>query len=145
MNNNNLVLIVDDEPDMCWAFEWIFRGMGFHTASAQSGRDAIRLLEQIPFRFAFVDVRLPDVDGVDLAKELQRLQPDLPIVLVSGHFYEDDSDFQQRMREASVRGFIGKPFLLEEVRQAAFYLQCDAPSAECALMNIQNSYSRASL
>jgi len=132
MNSGNLILIVDDEPDMCWAFEWIFRGMGFHTASAQNGQDAIRLMEQVLFRIAFVDVRLPDVDGVELAKELQRLQPGLPIVLVSGHFYEDDRDFQQRMREASVHGFIGKPFLLDEVRQAALYLRGDLPSSECA-------------
>ena len=132
MNGKNLILIVDDEPDMCWAFEWIFHRMGFHTVSALNGRDAVRLMEQIPFRIAFVDVRLPDTDGVDLAKELQRLQPDLPIVLVSGYFYEDDWEFQQRMRETSVRGFIGKPFLLDEVRQAALYLQGDLPSSECA-------------
>jgi len=132
MNGKNLILIVDDEPDMCWAFEWIFHRMGFHTVSALNGRDAVRLMEQIPFRIAFVDVRLPDTDGVDLAKELQRLQPDLPIVLVSGYFYEDDWEFQQRMRGTSVRGFIGKPFLLDEVRQAALYLQGDLPSAESA-------------
>jgi len=126
MNAGKPVLIVDDEPDLCWALEHVLNQMGFYTIIARNGREALSLAEHTLFRTAFVDIKLPDVDGIELAMQIRGLRPDLPIVLVSGYYYEDDQALQQRMKETSISGFIGKPFLLEEVRKAAQSVNCTA-------------------
>ena len=110
------VLIVDDEPDMCWALERIIAGMGYQTVSAPSGQDAAQLVEQIPVEMALVDAKLPDMEGIDLARQLRQRQPGLPVVLVSGYFYELDARVQEWIRQEVIWGFIGKPFVLSQVR-----------------------------
>ena len=112
------VLIVDDEPDMCWALERIIAGMGYQTVSAPSGQDAAQLVERIPVQMALVDAKLPDMEGIDLARQLRQRQPDLPVVLVSGYFYELDARVQEWIRQEVIWGFIGKPFVLSQVRKA---------------------------
>jgi len=112
------VLIVDDEPDMCWALERIIARMGYQTVSAPSGHEVAQLVERAPVELALVDAKLPDMEGIDLARQLRQRQPGLPIVLVSGYFYERDTRVQEWIRQGDIWGFIGKPFVLSQVRQA---------------------------
>lgn len=116
-NENKTILIVDDEPDMGWALERIFQGMGLLSAKAGSGEEALRLVEQTSFRLAFVDAKLPDIEGIDLARRIRQVRPDLLVVLVSGYFYEHDEEVQGHVNEGLLFGFIGKPFLLDQVRK----------------------------
>lgn len=113
------ILVVDDEPDICWALSEILKGMSFRTITAGTGEEAIRLALRSRFRLAFVDAKLPDPDGIDLAKRLREMQPKLPIVLVSGYYYDDDSGVRRLVEDGVIAGFISKPFLLEAVRKAA--------------------------
>ena len=112
------VLVVDDEPDICWALQRILKGMGFETVTASNGKDALRAPEQAPLRLAFVDVKIPDMDGVDLARRLRAVQPGLAVILLSGYFYEEDAQVQSALRDGLIRGFISKPFLIEQIREA---------------------------
>jgi len=114
------VLIVDDEPDMCWALERIVARMGYETVSASSGQGVIELVAsgRWPVELVLVDAKLPDMEGIDLAKQLRQRQSGLPIILVSGYFYERDARVQEWIRQATISGFIGKPFVLSEVRKA---------------------------
>lgn len=112
------ILVTDDEPDMCWALERILKGMGFMTAAATSGREALQLAERTPFHLAFLDAKLPDMEGIELARRLRRLEPAIPVVLVSAYFYEDDAQVQQWVRQGLIRHFISKPFLVDQVQTA---------------------------
>ena len=118
MSDAITVLIVDDEPDMCWALERIIAQMGYQTVSASSGEGVAQLMERVPVELALVDAKLPDMEGIDLAKQLRQRQPGLPIVLVSGYFYERDARIQEWIRQGTIWGFIGKPFVLSVVRKA---------------------------
>ena len=62
------LLIVDDEPDMCWALEHILEKNGFLTKKALSGGEALSLIESERFRLIFLDAKLPDIDGLELAR-----------------------------------------------------------------------------
>jgi CheY-like chemotaxis protein len=61
---------VDDEPDMCWALEHLLNIQGFVTRKALSAQDALQLMEQHRFGRAFLDAKLPDMDGLELARRL---------------------------------------------------------------------------
>ena len=114
-----VILVVDDEPAICWALERILTKMGFQTVTASNGRDALGIAGQSLIRLAFVDVKIPDMDGIDLAGRLRGIQPNLPVVLVSGYFYEEDRQVQSAIRGGLIRGFISKPFMFEQIREAA--------------------------
>jgi DNA-binding NarL/FixJ family response regulator len=79
------------------------------------GEDAIREVKQRAFDVAIVDVKLPGVNGFEVSRLIGQLDPRLRIVMISGYHYEDDQPIQEGIRQRMYRGFISKPFELDEV------------------------------
>jgi CheY-like chemotaxis protein len=117
-NKGEKFLIVDDEPDMCWALEHILEKNGFLTKKALSGSEALSLIESERFRLIFLDAKLPDIDGLELARQIRKIDPDIRIIIVSGYFYKDDMVIQKALEEGLIYGFIGKPFFHDEILKA---------------------------
>jgi CheY-like chemotaxis protein len=115
---SNLILIVDDEPDMGWALEHLLSNQGSVTQKALSAQEALELMGQHCFSCAFLDAKLPDMDGLELARRIQEIAPDIRIIMVSGYFYRDDVSIQDAISQGLIRGFISKPFLQEEILKA---------------------------
>ena len=114
-DQNNLILIVDDEPDMCWALEHLLHSQGFFTQKALSSQEALNLMEQHHFTWAFLDAKLPDMDGLELARRIREIAPDTRIIMVSGYFYRDDVSIQDAITRGLIIDFISKPFPQEEI------------------------------
>ena len=114
-----VALIVDDEPDMCWALGHILKGSGIVSLTATSGQEALGLVRRQRFQLAFIDAKLPDVEWREFARLIREANPGIPIVLVSGYFYGDDPEVLQACTEGVLSGFLSKPFLHEEVRTIA--------------------------
>ena len=112
------VLIIDDDADMCWALRCIVESDGHSCAIAKSAREALHVLKGGAFQLAFVDVKLPDMDGLELVHLLHRRSPTLPCIVVSGYFYDDDDPVQSAVQSGAIASFISKPFRLEQVQQA---------------------------
>ena len=115
MPDYELFLIVDDEPDMCWALENILKGKGCFSKIAMTGREALDLARKNRFRLAFLDAKLPDIEGLVLGKQIYEIDPSVRIVIVSGYFYRDDIDIQNALEEGFISGFISKPFQHDEI------------------------------
>jgi DNA-binding NtrC family response regulator len=113
---DRLFMIVDDEPDMCWALENILRKMGLDAKIALRGDQALKLLEQYDFSMVFLDVKLPDIDGVELAQRIKDVSPSVDIVLISGYFYKDDETVQKAVENGLICDFIAKPFMHDDIR-----------------------------
>ncbi len=111
------VLVVDDEPDMCWALESILRLAGYAVTTALSGAQALAVVQQTAFPVAFLDAKLPDMDGRDLAMQVRRISPGTAIVLVSGYYYSEDAYVADGLRKGLFVAFLAKPFDLRQVRQ----------------------------
>jgi CheY-like chemotaxis protein len=111
-------LIVDDEPDAGWALEHILRPCAIRLERALTAMEALELLRGRSFSLALLDVKLPDLDGLELARRIRAIDPVLPIILISGYFYKDDAAIQQAEAEGLIRDFIGKPFLHAELMRA---------------------------
>jgi CheY-like chemotaxis protein len=110
-----LILIVDDEPDMCWALEHLLNKRGYVTRKALTALEALKLMERHRFACAFLDAKLPDMDGLELAGRMRQLDPDIKIIMVSGFFYRDDVSIQDAISRGLIIDFISKPFLQEEI------------------------------
>ncbi|MBI5379575.1 MAG: response regulator [Nitrospirae bacterium] len=113
------ILIVDDEPDICWALTHILKGMGIVPVTTTSGREALRLARSQRFALAFVDAKLPDLDGLDLARRIREGDAAVRIVLVSGYFYRDDAEVRQAMAAGLITDFVSKPIPHEEIQAIA--------------------------
>lgn len=108
-------LVVDDEPEMCWILENILKKIGFTCQTALNAHEAIALTERQSFRMAFLDAKLPDIDGLKLARRLRKFAPRLPIVIVSGYFYQDDATIEGALKSGLIAAFISKPFIHDEI------------------------------
>ena len=106
-----VVLVVDDEPDIGEMIRMSLELKGVSVLSVQNGDDAVAQLKKMPFDAAFVDYSMPGLCGHELGREIAEVQPDMPVVFMSGLTVELDD---------VVGDFIKKPFDLDEI-QAKLY------------------------
>jgi CheY-like chemotaxis protein len=81
------VLVVEDNLDVGAFAEKALRELGFSTVWVTDGGKALSEIERVPYRFevVFSDVVMPGMNGVELAGEIRRRRPDIPVVLTSGY------------------------------------------------------------
>ena len=83
-SGRSCVLVVEDNGD---AREWMRRVLekdGHYVAAAPGGRDALKLLRTIACDAIITDLMMPDMDGVELVRELTATRSEIPVVVVSG-------------------------------------------------------------
>jgi DNA-binding NtrC family response regulator len=112
------ILLIDDEPDMVWVLESILHKKGFLTKKVLNGQESLNLIKTNYFSLVFLDAKLPDIEGIELAKLIHNIDPGLPIVMISGYFYLHDEAVQKALADGMICGFIGKPFINVEVTKA---------------------------
>jgi len=108
-------LIVDDEPDLCWAFTHILASDGLPCQTALTAYAALDLMKDHRFQLAFLDLTLPDMNGVELARRLRLSDPMLRMVIVSGYLSAHAAALDQILAEGLICAWITKPFLHEEI------------------------------
>ena len=79
------VLVVDDEASVATTIEAILKMDGHDVLAVTSGTEAIRLLNERQFDVVLTDLRLADVDGIDILKEVQRTAPDTAAIMLTGY------------------------------------------------------------
>lgn len=79
-----MILCVDDEPTGLTARRLLLSIAGYTVLTAISGNIALRLFRCNPVDLVITDHLLPDLNGADLASEMKRLKPEVPIVLLTG-------------------------------------------------------------
>lgn len=106
-------MVVDDDQLVCWALEKEFAGIGLSTHVVENGADALEELRRQPYDVVFLDIHLPDANGIELLREIDKISPDAIVVIMSG----DASDTnRQRAYDGGAVQFLEKPFDLSEVR-----------------------------
>jgi CheY-like chemotaxis protein len=107
------VLIVDSEGTQRRSLSLALRLEGFHVALASSSDDARqRLAEESGFDVVLVDLMIPELNGLDLAREIRLSFPRTRIVLTSAYPL---SQRQLERTECGAVGFVPKPYELDEV------------------------------
>lgn len=109
-----LVLIVDDEPDICELLELTLARMDIQPYSAATFSQATALLQQKPFDLCLTDMKLPDGNGLDLVDLIQKLSKPFPVAVITAHGSMDTAI--QAMKKGAF-DFISKPIDLPNLRQ----------------------------
>lgn len=84
------VLVIEDDDDSAELMALFIRRAGADVLIANTGSEAIAMIKNEPFGLVFVDLSLPDTDGISLIAQLKAIQPDLSVVVVSGHALDED-------------------------------------------------------
>ena len=108
------VLIVDDEENQVRALAIGLRLEGFEVATAREAEGALAQLQDEPADIAIVDLMMPGVNGIELARKLRDLHPYTRVVLTSAYHL---SERQLTRADCGVVGFVPKPYALAELAE----------------------------
>ena|SRR5947208_16513251 len=78
------ILVIDDEPRMRRLIARILNGAGHEVHEAGNGRDGIALFHRVHPAFVITDIVMPDMEGIEMIRELRRQAPTIPILAISG-------------------------------------------------------------
>lgn len=107
------ILVVDDEGEILYSLRGLLRkDYDFHTA--QSGYEALRVLERTPVQVVMADQRMPEMTGVDFLAQVRVRYPDVTRLLLTG--YADLPAVVAAINEGQVFRYITKPWDAEALR-----------------------------
>jgi two-component system, cell cycle sensor histidine kinase and response regulator CckA len=110
---SEVVLVVDDEASVRAPISRMLRHLGYFVLEASNGEDALQVMGEYgaPVHLVISDVRMPEMDGAELAAMLRSAFPDMSLLLISGvggHALNASQSIERC-------GFLPKPFTLEEL------------------------------
>jgi|GEM_PF-999263 len=107
------VLYIDDEQPLLRGVSRLLERLGYQATAHNLAAEALEVLRADPGRFdvVVVDQNMPTMSGTEVARELHRLRPDLPIVLVSGNLVHTDDE----LAAVGIRHHLDKPFTGEQL------------------------------
>lgn len=115
MEEKNTLLIVEDDLDVADMLNAYFRGQGYEVLTVNWGEDGVRACQTNLPQLVILDIRLPDIDGFEVAKRLRenRRTRDIPII-----FLTEKRERSNRLRGLELRAddYITKPFDIQELR-----------------------------
>ncbi|WP_303901269.1 sigma-54-dependent transcriptional regulator [Thiohalomonas denitrificans] len=115
MNQSDIsLLIIDDEPIAVKNLAHVFKKAGYAITTRQSGPGGLRAIEERPFDIVLTDLRMEEVDGMEILHRCRELHPDSAVIVITG--YATLSSAVTALREGAFH-YIAKPFRLDEVRE----------------------------
>jgi excisionase family DNA binding protein len=100
------VLVVDDDAQLQTVFKQFLKKAGFGRIVVGTGAEAISCVERQRFDLVFLDLQLPDISGDEVYRRIKEMQPDLPVVIITGY---PDSEMMSRILRNGAVMMIQKP------------------------------------
>ena len=107
------ILIVDDDIDMSWFLQEILGEFGYDFQVASSGKDALNQMKNSIFDLILLDIKLPDMSGMNVLKELRKFTKNVPVIIVTSYGTEK---LRKEADDLEVVGFLNKPFDVEKIK-----------------------------
>jgi len=108
------LLVVDDEEALSNLIKAMLERYGYQVTNTIASPEALQLFKQTPelFDLVITDYAMPNMDGIDLATELLRVRPELPVLLCTGF---NDKEKTEQALQAGIKACINKPMQAEEL------------------------------
>jgi len=106
------VLIVDDEESICHSLSGILMDEGYEVLTANSGEDAVKVVDEELPNLVLLDIWLPGMDGIETLKQIRADHPQVRVVMMSGH---GTIETAVKATKLGAFDFIEKPLSLEKV------------------------------
>ena len=129
MNAMRKVLVVDDDPVVSKSFDRVLSRKGYIVVSAENGLEALSKVAHDEYDAVFTDIKMPGMDGIEVAQQMRARRPWTPVVIITGY---GSAEHEARAEAAGVRSFLRKPLspdMIESSLDAAI-AEAVAPVAE---------------
>jgi len=103
-NISRTILIVEDDPGAWFALEALVASYGYTVSSAANGDDTLDVAAAGEFEGVLLDLLLPDMNGLEVLKQLRFLHPTVPILIISGY-----EQFKAQALASGAQAFLLKP------------------------------------
>lgn len=111
-NSRNTILVVDDEEGILEITEEYFERRGYEVYTASNGVEAIKIVESVKIGCCFTDINMPEMDGLELAERIRRIDNTLPVIVMTGYPSLENTI---RTLKNGVVDYLVKPVNLEQM------------------------------
>jgi len=132
MNIKPQVLIIDDDAVVGQSFDRVLSKKGYEVSTAQTGEEALNKIDHEAYDLVFTDIRMPGMDGLEVAEKIIDRCPWTPVVVITGYGTEAN---EAQARVLGTSGFVHKPLtpeIIENITLKALQpkAQTEVPAAE---------------
>ncbi|MDR2616348.1 MAG: response regulator [Endomicrobium sp.] len=114
MQNKPNILLIDDEHAITFSLISILKLEDYEARSANNGKEAIEAIKNNNFDIAFFDIRLPDMNGVELLKAVREFNSSLIVVMMTAYASASNDLIQEALQKGAF-SCLRKPFEIPEV------------------------------
>jgi CheY-like chemotaxis protein len=130
MSTKLQVLVIDDDAVVGRSFDRVLSEKGYEVCTALSGEEALDTIENTEFDVVFTDIKMPGMDGLEVAERIKAKCPWTPVVVITGYGTEEN---EARASVLGVSGFVHKPLTPEIIESVTLKALNDAETAEMAV------------
>jgi two-component system response regulator (stage 0 sporulation protein F) len=112
MNSRQPILLVDDDPEFRKAMKKMFEKSGYNVTVAADGQEALEALSEESFDLIISDLRMPNLNGMELMEELKRRRINLPVIFITA--YGEVESYMDLMNLGAFE-YINKPVKGQEI------------------------------
>jgi CheY-like chemotaxis protein len=131
MNAKRHVLVIDDDAVVGRSFDRVLSEKGYAVDTALNGEDALKDIEAHNYDVVFTDIKMPGMDGLEVAARIRERCPWTPIVVITGY---GTAENEAKASVLGLNGFVRKP-LTPEMIESITLKALERPVAEAAAAN----------
>ncbi|MFZ5634348.1 MAG: sigma-54-dependent transcriptional regulator [Bacillota bacterium] len=107
------ILIIDDEEHMCWALERAMKQEGYQVLTTTRGRAGLELIREEAPSLVILDLKMPEMDGMEVLKQAKQINPKLPVIMLTAHGTIETAIEAMKIGASD---YLAKPFDLDELK-----------------------------
>jgi DNA-binding NtrC family response regulator len=112
MNTKPQVLVIDDDAVIGRSFDRVLSDKGYEVSTALNGEEALKDMENTEYDVVFTDIKMPGIDGIEVAERIKARCPWTPVVVITGY---GTTENEAKASVLGVNGFIRKPLTPEMI------------------------------
>ena len=112
MNAKRHVLVIDDDAVVGRSFDRVLSDKGYEVDTARNGEEGLKDMESQDYDVIFTDIKMPGMDGLEVAERIKARCPWTPVVVITGYGTEES---EARAHVLGVNGFVRKPLTPEMI------------------------------
>src|SRR5712692_8662739 len=110
------ILVVDDEPAFCDLVKWLLKSHGHEVLIAYNGHDALASYMQCRPHFTLLDLRMPEMDGIEVLKQIRAIDPNAVVMILTGW---GTDQLEEQARRLGATDFLSKKLSLDSILASA--------------------------
>jgi CheY-like chemotaxis protein len=126
MNTKRQVLVVDDDAVVGKSFDRVLSGKGYEVSTALTGEEALNDYDVENFDLVFTDIKMPGMDGMEVAERIKTKCPWTPVVVITGYGSQAN---EARASVLGLNGFVHKPLTPEMIESVTLKTLKEADAA----------------